>query len=148
MQRAMSRVPRNNFPIGQIPNYIDYLNANVNNQLNLFNIPHSRHQSSDDSNPGSPASSHGGARTAQPALIPASFNAPSHHRSPSYSSQSLTSPEDAPFLPSSHATGNPSAMRSTTSPYTQHHDSVSPDNHDYRHPVRSLSINNIKKNFS
>src|SRR5258708_5776786 len=115
-----------NFPIGLTPNYIDYLNANVNNQLNLFNITHSRHHSADDGNPGSPEGSHGGAarrqqQQQQPAhqLIPASF-APS----PSYSTQSLASPEDGPFIPlpqrdQHYATGNASAMRST---FGQGHD--------------------------
>ena len=65
--------PRSNFPIG-IHHYIDYLNANVN-QLNLYNIPHSRDQTSGDSEPGSPASSHGGDRTAQTALIPVNSGA-------------------------------------------------------------------------
>jgi Forkhead domain len=70
-------MPHSNFPIG-VQHYLDYLNANVN-QLNLYNIPHSRDQTSGDSEPGSPASSHGGDRTAQTALIPVNSGADVQH---------------------------------------------------------------------
>lgn len=142
--------PRNNFPIGA-HDYIDYLNAGVNNQLNIFNIPYSRHRSSDDSDPGSPASSHGEDRTAQSAYTPASYttNSPPFATNPlqapaQYHTQYVATQDDTrPYAPTYadelHATGNSSAIRSTTSPFTRQH-SGSPESLEYRNPVRAQSF--------
>jgi hypothetical protein len=122
--------PRNNFPIG-IHHYIDYLNANVN-QLNLYNIPHSRDPNSDDSDPGSPASSHGGDRTAQPALIPVNYGADIEQGS-SFPSQYVTFSDPGPYLPahSDHSATSVNSLIPSTSSYPRPTSASESSEHGY-----------------
>jgi hypothetical protein len=112
----MAGQPRSNFPIGT-EDYIDYLNTGVNNQLNIFNIPSSRHSSSGGSAPGSPASSHGGTRPGQSATQSTHFGPGYQDHGPSFPAPSATSGDNF-YLPTrsgDNATSNDSTIRSTAS---------------------------------
>lgn len=128
----MPELPRTSFPIG-IPHYGDFHDAN--SQLNLFNIPQSRHPSSDDSDPGSPSRSHGGARTAHPELDPALYNTGALGHSQPF--RNVTSSDDGPYIPTHTANqlSINSAIRSTTSPFVDRRRTISPDSPDLGHPV-------------
>jgi len=127
--------PRSNFPIG-IHHYIDYLNANVN-QLNLYNIPHSRDQTSGDSEPGSPASSHGGDRTAQPALIPVNTGIDVEHDQLFSNSPFPDQGPRVPAQPDGSATGVNSTFLSTTS---QPRPTSASEREEYRYTVRNSAL--------
>lgn len=134
-------LPRNDFLIGQ-HDTIDYLYASVNSQLNLFNISQSPNQS-DNSDPGSPESSHGGGAVTSTAghgrLISASFG-PGSQGVPTWP---VPSHDDVPYIPRHHshsATSYNSADRSTTSPYGHIGEGSSPEDSQGYNPVRKQRV--------